>query len=133
MKSFFWLVVGYLVLGMSSAFAGPEGVYDVAGANPGGGGAYTGGVAVERTGATYSVVWRVGNAEYVGTGIGASSVKGSVVFGEAAENDTAITVSYVSGNTFGLALFIEQPNAQWKGIWTYGGSDAIGTETWTPR
>ena len=88
-------------------------------------------MAVERNGATYSVVWLIGDDEFVGTGIGAGSVNGSMMFGSAAENDTALTVSYVSEGSFGLALFAEQPNGEWKGVWTYGGSDAIGTEVWT--
>jgi hypothetical protein len=133
MKSIFYTVFIVLALGISAASAGPTGVYGVEGQNPGDGSVYTGEVAVERTGATYVVVWRVGNDEYVGTGIGAANSKGMVTFGDAAGNDTAIAVSYVSGDTFGLALFVEQQNGQWKGIWTYGGSDAIGAETWTPR
>ena len=133
MKSACFAVIAFFVLGVSAAFAGPAGVYGVEGKNPGDGSVYTGAVAVEKNGATYTVVWRVGNDEYVGTGIGAASSKGAVTFGDAAENDTAIAVSYVSGDTFGLALFVEQQNGQWNGIWTYGGSDAIGVETWTPR
>lgn len=133
MRSILFLVFAVAVMVATGAVAGPAGVYDVAGKNPGDGSAYQGAVAVERNGATYTVVWKVGDDEYIGTGVGAASVKGSMMFGDAAENDTAVAVSYVSDATFGLALFVEQANGQWKGIWTYGGSDKIGSETWTPR
>jgi len=119
------------VIAGQAALADPVGVYTVTGTNPDNGPAYEGAVAVERNGATYSVVWLIGDDEFVGTGIGAESVNGSMMFGSAAENDTALTVSYVSEGSFGLALFAEQPNGEWKGVWTYGGSDAIGTEVWT--
>ena len=118
---------------ISGAFADPTGFYNVEGANPGNGPAYEGSVAVEKNGATYTVVWNVGGEEYIGTAIGAANVGGTITFGDAGENDTALTVSYVSGDSFGLALFAEQENGQWKGIWTYGGSDSIGSETWTPQ
>ena len=45
---------------------------------------------VTRTGQTYRVVWVVGNARYVGTGIG---------------NREGLAVSYKSGNSSGLALY----------------------------
>ncbi len=133
MKTLFITFVAYLVMVTSAALAGPIGDYDVAGTNPGGSPSYDGTVSVDRHGATYVVVWNVGGEEYIGTGVGAANVKGSVVFGDAEENDTAIAVSYISGESFGLALFAEQPNGQWHGIWAYGGSDTIGSETWTPR
>ena len=73
MKSIICLMFAIIVLGASAAFAGPVGVYDVSGQNPGDGSRYEGAVAVERNGATYVVVWRVGNDEYIGTGIGAAA------------------------------------------------------------
>jgi len=134
MKFVLGLVLGLFLFGASVAHAGPVGTFDVSGSNPGGNsGGYSGSVKITRTGNTYKVVWQVGNSQFIGTGIGASNVKGMVTFGQAAENDTAITVSYVSDNSFGLALFVEQPNGQWQGIWTYGGSETIGTENWTRR
>ncbi len=133
MTSRFYIIAFAFLTTISSAFANPTGIYDVEGANPGNGPAYEGSVTVEKNGATYIVVWNVGGEEYIGTAIGAANVNGILTFGNAAENDTALTVSYVSGDSFGLALFAEQKNGQWKGIWTYGGSDSIGSETWTPQ
>jgi len=133
MRSVFCLIFAIFVLAGSEAYAGPVGFYNVVGQNPGGDSGYQGTATVERNGATYTVVWQVGDEKYVGTGIGAARVNGGLTFGDAANNDVVITVSYVSGDSFGTALLIEQQNGQWKGVWTYGGSNAIGTETWTPR
>lgn len=128
-----YIIVFAFITTISNAFADPTGIYNVEGVNPGNGPAYEGSVAVEKNGATYVVVWNVGGEEYIGTAIGAANVNGTITFGDASQNDTALTVSYVSGDSFGLALFAEQENGQWKGIWTYGGSDSIGSETWTPQ
>ncbi len=132
MKSLLAIVFTMLIFSVSVARADPVGVYKVEGSNPGGKDAYTGEVAVERNGDTYTVVWVVGGEEYVGTGLGAASVNGSMVMGKADQRDMALTVSYVSGDSFGLAFFVQQDNGQWKGIWTYGGSQKIGNEVWTP-
>ena len=130
MKPFITLASTLLFIGVQAAVAQPIGVYDVVGVNPGDSTPYDGTVAVEINGATYTVIWQVEGEEYIGTAIGASNLKGSIIFGEAVENDTALAVSYGSGDNFGLALFVEQENGQWSGIWTYGGSNAIGSETW---
>ena len=131
MKKWMAVVAIYLGGAMGIAQADPVGVFNVEGYNPGGQSRYEGVVEVQRTGDTYAVAWRVGNDDFVGTGIGAASVKGTTTFGDAAVQDNAIAVSYASGNSFGLALFVEQEDGQWKGIWTYAGSETIGTETWT--
>lgn len=72
---------------------------------------------VEINGTTYTVIWQVGGEEYIGAAIGAANLKGSIIFGEAVANDTALAVSYGSGGNFGLALFVEQENGQWRGIY----------------
>lgn len=131
MKSFIALASTLLFIGVQAAVAQPIGVYDVVGVNPGDSTPYDGTVAVEINGATYTVIWQIDGEEYIGTAIGAANLKGSIIFGEAVENDAALAVSYGSGDNFGLALFVEQGNGQWSGIWTYGGSNAIGSETWT--
>ncbi len=115
------------------AIAGPEGTYNVEGTNPGGEGGYRGIVRVTQYGQTYSVVWEVGGTKYLGTGLGAANVKGTPTMGPASDQDTAIAISYITKGSFGLTFYVEQDNGQWKGIWTYGGSNQIGTETWTPR
>lgn len=115
------------------AMAGPEGIYDVEGTNPGNGSKYSGTVEIVQTGDTYGALWVIGGQEYKGTGIGAANIKGVSTMGAANENDNVITISYISGGSFGLAFYVEQDNGTWKGIWTYGGTEAIGTEVWYPR
>jgi len=106
------------VLSATAAFADPVGHYSVTGTNPGGKSTYSGEVVVERTGDTYRVVWDIGNARFVGTGIG---------------NKDFIAVSYSSGNQTGLALYSDDGNGAWAGVWTYAGGKQIGTERWEPR
>ena len=127
------LAVIILFLLPATAMAGPEGTYFVEGTNPGGGGTYRGTATVRRNGQTYEVVWDVGGVRYVGTGLGATWVKGDLVMGAAAAKDVALSISYVSSGSYGLCFMIEQQNGQWQGIWTYGGSTTIGTEVWTRR
>jgi hypothetical protein len=131
MKNLVGFALVFVMAALGAAYADPVGVYNVEGHNPGSGSRYEGIVEVLRTGDTYSVQWRVGDSHFVGTGIGAANVKGTATFGDAAYSDSAIAVSYASGSSFGLALFVEQDNGQWKGIWTYAGSEAIGSEVWT--
>lgn len=116
-----------------SAIAGPSGIYTVKGTNPGGQGEYKGTVTVQQTGQTYSVVWNVGGVRYTGTGLGAEDSKGYSTMGPASSNDSSIAISYISGGSFGLAYYVEQEDGTWRGIWTYGGSDKIGTEVWSRR
>ena len=125
------LATALIALAPLAASAGPEGLYTAHGTGPGGGGAYSGTVAVQRTGQTYHVRWVVGGQEYVGTGLGASNVNGTFTMGPASPQDTAIAVSYVTNGSYGLTFYVEQPNGQWTGIWTYGGAQTIGTEVWT--
>lgn len=132
MKTLLALMFAALIFTIPQAKADPVGTFDVEGSNPGGKGTYTGKVAVERNGDTYTIVWLVGDDEYIGTGLGAAHVNGSLVMGKADDKDIALTVSYVSGDSFGLAFFVKQDNGQWNGIWTYGGSSKIGKEIWTP-
>lgn len=126
------LAILFTALFTLPALAGPEGRYTVEGTDPGSGGTYRGTVTVERTGATYAVLWNVGGTEYLGTGLGAANVNGTPTMGPASDQDTAIAISYVAQGSFGLTFYVEQPNGQWQGIWTYGGSKSIGTEVWTP-
>jgi len=117
----------------NAAFAGPEGVYHVEGTNPGNKGSYSGTVAVERNGDTYTVAWDIGGTEYIGTGLGAANVKGTFTMGPANDDDIALAVSYISGESFGQTFYIKQEDGSWKGIWAYGGAKTIGSETWTPQ
>jgi hypothetical protein len=111
------------------AFADPTGTYQVQGKNADGG-QYTGTVRVERTGQTYAVIWNVGGTEFIGTGLGAKFVGDRFQMGPASPEDTAISVGYVSGKSFGMAMYFQQPDGRWQGIWTYGGSDTASYEDW---
>jgi hypothetical protein len=114
-------IITAVCLASAAAFADPVGQYNVTGTNPGNTNAvYKGTVAVQRTGETYQVVWVVGGARFVGTGIGV---------------DTAnfLAVAYKSKNFSGLALYAGQPDGSWQGIWTTEGGTLIGSEKWTPR
>jgi hypothetical protein len=102
----------------SAALASPVGTYDVSGTNPGGKTTYSGSVSVEKTGATYRVVWVVAGQRFVGTGIG---------------DKNFLAVSYRSGDQTGLALYAEEGEGTWTGVWTYAGGSQIGTERWERR
>lgn len=132
MHKILFTVILVMFLAPLQAIAGPEGTYTVEGTDPGTGSVYSGTVRVERNGQTYAVLWNVGGTEYLGTGLGAADVKGVPTMGPASERDTAIAVSYVTDGSFGLTFYVEQENGQWRGIWTYAGSDRIGSEVWTP-
>ena len=99
------------------AVADPVGSYNVKGANPSGT-SYSGTVKVERTGQTYRVTWDVGSQTYVGTGIGSKDF---------------IAVSYRSGSQTGLALYSQDSDGKWSGVWTYADGRQIGTESWTEQ
>ena len=133
MFKFITITITTLITLTLSALAGPEGTYTVRGTNPGGQGEYSGTVSVRQTGQTYSVIWNVGGVKYTGTGLGAENSRGYSTMGPASSSDSSIAISYISDGTFGLAYYVEQDDGTWRGIWTYGGSDKIGTEIWTRR
>jgi hypothetical protein len=105
------LSVVALMLSYGVALADPVGIYTLEGTNPGGQGKYTGDVAVVKTGETYKVVWHVGGATYVGTGIG---------------DKDFIAVSYKSGDDSGVALYGREADGSWSGVWAYAGAKQIG-------
>lgn len=117
----------------SVAAADPTGNYTVIGMNPDSGGKYTGTVKVTRVGETYSVVWNIAGNQSIGTGIGAKFTgENTFGVGPAGKDDTAISIGYMSGKeSFGIAMYFEQPDGTWKGIWTYKGSKAVSGEIWT--
>ncbi|MEO0544646.1 MAG: hypothetical protein AAFY99_12595 [Pseudomonadota bacterium] len=123
-------VLAALLAFASLAFADPQGFYIVNGENPDGS-EYGGTVSVERTGETYAVTWDIGGTIFEGTALGAAPVKGMTIMGPADENDYVLTVGYVSGpDNFGIAYYIEQDDGTWQGIWAFGGSDIVATESW---
>jgi hypothetical protein len=112
------------------AMADPTGSYEVRGINPDTNKEYVGTVDVDRKGETYVVSWTIGGTKFVGTGLGAKFVGDRFQMGPASPDDTAISVGYISGNTFGMAMYFQQPDGHWQGVWTYAGSDRASPENW---
>ena len=115
-----------------STLADPVGKYAVHGTNPGDKSEYQGSVTVTRTGQTYHVVWKIGDGETVGIGVGGRLVGAQYEMGPASEDDTMLSVAYRSGATVGTALYSEDPKASGMapGPMT-GGSYEAATEIWT--
>lgn len=120
-----------LILAPAAALADPTGTFNVTGSNEDATEEYTGTVKVVRTGQTYAVYWTIAGDEFVGTGLGAKFIGDRFEMGPASDNDTAISVGYVSKENFGIAMYFEQPDGSWQGVWTYGGSEKVIAENWT--
>jgi hypothetical protein len=127
------LVSALILIAPSLALADPTGTFNVKGKNPNDGQDYTGKVSVERNGETYTVTWNIGGTTFVGTGLGAKFIGDRFQMGTASADDTAISVGYVSNNSFGMAMYFQQPDGHWQGIWTYGGSNKASVEDWYPE
>lgn len=125
------LVMGLLALSSTFAHADPTGNYRLVGKNPNSGDQYTGTVSVVRTGETYAVTWNIAGKESIGTGLGATFIGDRFEMGPASGDDIAISVGYVSDDNFGIAMYFEQPDGTWHGVWTYGGSQTVVGEVWT--
>lgn len=119
-----------LVLLPAIAFADPTGTFKLRGSSEDGS-EYKGTVKVVRKGQTYVVDWMIGDNESIGTGLGAKFKGDRFEMGPASDNDTAISVGYVSKENFGIAMYFEQPDGSWQGVWTYGGSEKVASENWT--
>jgi hypothetical protein len=117
MRKLLWASMA-LLLSAVAALAEPTGTYRVAGSNPTDGSKYSGTVTVQKTGDTYKVTWVISGSQYDGTGIGFNDF---------------LAVSYASGSDTGLALYGQQADGGWKGVWTYAGSRKLGVETWTKQ
>ncbi|KAA0689432.1 hypothetical protein DTW90_31505 [Neorhizobium sp. P12A] len=115
------------------ALADPTGTFKVVGKNADDGSTYTGTVKITRTGATYKVVWNIGGTESVGTGLGSRFDGHDIESGHATADDTGISVGYVSKDSYGIAVYYEQSNGNWEGVWSYGGSKGVTNETWIPE
>lgn len=115
-----------------SALAGPDGTYHVKGVNPDDGKDYTGTVKIVRKGEIYRVVWKIGDNQTIGMGVGLRLVDGQMVAGPASDDDTGISISYSSDNTFGNATYTEFSDGTWRGVWAYKGYKKVSTEEWIP-
>ena len=107
------LLGGFSLASIATA-AQPTGTYAVQGTNPGGGGSYSGTVTVRQNGETYEVIWVIGSQRFYGTGVG---------------NKSFMAVSYISGDSTGLALYTAEGD-NWSGVWTYAGGNQLGAENW---
>ena len=122
-----------LTVAAGHALADPTGTFRVVGTNPDSGGTYEGKVTVTRTGDTYKVVWDIAGTRYIGTGLGAIVRDKKFLVGPAEADDIALSVGYVSGKIFGMAMYFLQDDGTWEGVWTYGGSKDVAKETWYPN
>lgn len=96
-----------------------EGRYKIEGRNPGQSQIYRGEAAVKKSGDTFSIVWQIGSARQIGTGILTGSVL-SVVFQAAGTPGSG-----------GVASFQVIDNKVTAGQWAVTGGQTIGTEQWT--
>ncbi|MEM9999279.1 MAG: hypothetical protein AAF940_00225 [Pseudomonadota bacterium] len=126
------LSLAMICAGITSAAAGPEGLYFTKGVDDDGT-EYVGTVSIVRTGETYRILWRLADTVYRGAGLGAAPLNGATKIGPASSDDDVLTVGF-TGTTdkSGVAFFVEQSDGSWHGIWTQYGSHNIATETWTP-
>jgi hypothetical protein len=124
-----------LLVAPTFALADPAGTYNVVGRNADDGSTYKGTVEVSRTGATYKVVWVISGKKSIGTGLGSHFENGgnTYVTGPATDKDSGLSVGYVNNDSFGICTYYRQADGSWKGIWTYGGSQKITSEIWTPQ
>lgn len=95
------------------------GKYAVEGREAAGGATYKGEAAVAKKGATYHVVWFIGQQMAIGTGI---------------LTDNVFAVTYMTQGTRvpGVALYAIGADGKLIGNFTMLGAGATGEESWTP-
>jgi hypothetical protein len=121
-----------LIAAPTIALADPTGTYNVVGRNANTGNTYRGTVEVSRLGATYKVVWVIEGKQSVGTGLGSHFENATTIAtGAASDKDTGLSVGYINNNSFGIGTYYQQPDGTWLGVWTYGGSQRVTSESWT--
>lgn len=126
------LGLAVLLLSAPLVLADPVGTYRVEGGNPDSGGTYQGTVEVTRTGDVYQVEWLIAGQRFSGTALGGAIVNGEFFVGPAHPDDIGLSVGYVSGDSFGIAFYVKEPDGSWTGVWTYRGSRQIAPERWIP-
>jgi hypothetical protein len=106
-----------LMLGISATAQAVDlsGRYSASGTNPGGQGSYRGYATISRSGDTYKIVWKVGEA-YSGTGVVTDEVF-SVAYTDAARK------------WFGMVSYrILDGGDKLQGVWCAHGGKVLGTE-----
>ena len=96
-----------------------EGLYTVEGKNPGQPGGYKGEAQIKATGRTYTIVWKIGEGQQIGTGI-------------LIDNVLSIVFTSVGPARPGLAVYNVTGDKITSGIWTSLGSQIVAEETWSP-
>ncbi len=111
-----WLkpLVLLLVLLATPALA-DEGRYRLTGTSPGGGGAYSGEVELQKRGETFYAAWVVGEQQYIGVGL-------------LVADQLSFAIQDRQGQVF-VAVY-RRTATGWGGVWTTLGGTTVGTELW---
>jgi hypothetical protein len=110
-----WLTRLLVLLVLSTPALADEGRYRLNGTSPGGGGAYTGEVEVQRRGEALYAAWVVGQQQYVGVGL-------------LVADQLSFAIQDRQGQVF-IAVY-RRTATGWAGIWTTLGGTTVGTEIW---
>lgn len=111
------LVVGVSLAAAVAPASAIEGFYTVEGRNPGQPGGYKGEAQIKQTGRTYTIIWRIGQGQQIGTGI-------------LIDNVLSIVFTPVGPARPGLAVYSVADDKVATGIWTSLGSEVVAEETW---
>lgn len=115
------MLITLLTLGVGAQAAwaeAPAGDWVCTGSSPGDTRLYKGYVNVEKSGETYTVMWRFGTTTYLGTGIDLG-------------DHFAVAFIKTGQQGGGLAIF-RKHGSNWEGLWTPLGGKMLGKETWQP-
>jgi hypothetical protein len=111
------LLVGVSLAAAVAPASAIEGFYTVEGRNPGQPGGYKGEAQIKQTGRTYTIIWRIGQGQQIGTGI-------------LIDNVLSIVFTPVGPARPGLAVYSVTDDKVATGIWTSLGSEVVAEETW---
>jgi hypothetical protein len=113
-------LIALLPFGAAARAESIEGMYRVEGNAPGADQAYRGKAQVKKTGATYTIVWQIGEGGHVGTGILTSDVL-SIFFQPLDRRGAPGVASFrvIEGKITG-------------GTWSVLGGNVVGDERWVP-
>ena len=112
-------ILSSVLIASGAKAGGIEGVYTVEGQNPGQPGSYKGEAQIKQTGRTYSVVWRIGQTQQIGTGI-------------VIDNVLSIVFTPVGPARPGVAVYNITDQKVSGGVWTSLGSQVVAEEIWSP-
>ncbi|HVL70793.1 MAG TPA: hypothetical protein VM434_02815 [Beijerinckiaceae bacterium] len=108
-----------LTVGLSAPAQAIDGLYSVEGRQPDSEQVYRGEAQIVKTGDTYSVMWRIGQMQHIGTGILRDNVL-AIYFQPLHPRASA-----------GVASFRILNDKVAEGSWTGLGGKVVGTEHWT--